>query len=200
MADSLKIVGAHGNRRENDFYPTPRECTIALLEFLEEHFLIRKGDTIWEPACGSNAMVNVMREKGYSVIGIDIINGQDYLHTEIANNYSWIITNPPFCISQDFIIRSASLNKPFALLLKSQYWHSAKRLKIFSDIQPTFVLPLTWRPDFLGKGASLMDMLWVVWIGKSPVTYYYPLKKPSNVLYGGPREGGKKYAEKEGRR
>ena len=179
MADSLKIVGAHGTRRANDFYPTPRECTLALLTFLEERFLIRSGDTIWEPACGSNAMVEVMREKGYNVIGTDIINGQDYLSTEIVDDYSWIITNPPFCIAQDFIIRSSALNKPFALLLKSQYWHSVKRLKIFSDIQPTFVLPLTWRPDFLGKGASLMDMIWVVWIGKSPVTYYQPLKKPT---------------------
>ena len=179
MVDSLKIVGAHGQRQENDFYPTPCECTLALLEFLEERFLIKKGDTVWEPACGSNAIVNVMREKGYSVIGTDIINGQDYLKTEIADDYSWIITNPPFKIAQDFITRSASLNKPFALLLKSQYWHSAKRLKIFSDIQPTFILPLTWRPDFLGKGASLLDMIWVVWIGKSPITYYQPLKKPT---------------------
>ena len=182
MADSLKIIGAHGKRQANDFYPTPSECTIALLEFLEEGFLIRPGDTIWEPACGSNAMVDVMREKGYAVIGTDIINGQDYLTTEIAGDYDWIITNPPFCTAQDFITRSASLKKPFAMLLKSQYWHSAKRLKVFSDIQPTFVLPLTWRPDFLGKGASMMDMIWVVWIGKSPVTYYYPLKKPTKAL------------------
>lgn len=178
VADSLNIIGAHGKRRANDFYPTPRECTIALLDFLEERFLIRPGDTIWEPACGSNAMVDVMREKGYGVIGTDIITGQDFLSTEIADNYSWIITNPPFITAQDFITRAASLNKPFALLLKTQYWHSAKRLKIFSDIQPTFVLPLTWRPDFCGKGASLMDVIWVVWIGKSPVTYYQPLKKP----------------------
>lgn len=133
MADSLKIVGAHGKRQENDFYPTPRECTLALLEFLEERFLIRAGDKIWEPACGSNAIVNVMQEKGYNAVGTDIINGQDYLSTEISDDYSWIITNPPFCIAQDFIIRSASFNKPFAMLLKSQYWHSAKRLKVFSD-------------------------------------------------------------------
>lgn len=179
MADSLKIVGAHGKRRENDFYPTPRECTLVLLEFLEERFLIRSGDTIWEPACGSNAMVNVMREKGYAVMATDITTGHDYLTTtRVTDDYDWIITNPPFSKAQDFIIRSASLNKPFAMLLKSQYWHSAKRLKIFSDFQPAFVLPLTWRPDFLGKGASLMDMIWVVWIGKSPVTYYQPLKKP----------------------
>jgi hypothetical protein len=181
MADSLKIIGAHGDRQKNDFYPTPRECTLALLNFLEERFLIRSGDSIWEPACGSNAMVDVMKEKGYKVIGTDIVNGQDFLQTEIDDDYNWIITNPPFCISQEFIARSATFNKPFAMLLKSQYWHSAKRLKIFSDIQPTFVLPLTWRPDFLGKGASMMDMIWVVWIGDPHITFYQPLRKPKTT-------------------
>ena len=179
MADSVKIVGAHGNRRKNDFYPTPSECTVALLDFLEERFLIRQGDSIWEPACGSNAMVDVMRRRGYRVMGTDLIYGEDYLTTESPGaEYDWIITNPPFCAAQEFIIRSAERNKPFAMLLKSQYWHSAKRLKVFYELQPTFVLPLTWRPDFTGQGSSLLDMVWCVWIGRSHVTYYQPLQKP----------------------
>ena len=178
MRDPLKIIGANGNRKKNDFYPTPPECTVALLDFLEERFLLRQGDTIWEPACGSNAMVNVMLAKGYSVIGTDIVTGQDYLTTDLREDYEWIITNPPFCSAQEFIMKSAARNKPFALLLKSQYWHSAKRRKIFSECQPTFVLPLTWRPDFEGKGASMLDMIWCVWLGLSCVTYYLPLQKP----------------------
>jgi hypothetical protein len=178
MTDPLKIIGANGARKENDFYPTPPECTVALLNFLEERFLIRRGDTIWEPACGSNAMVNVMQQKGYSVIGTDIVHGQDYLTTDLQNDYEWIITNPPFCAAQEFITSSAARNKPFALLLKSQYWHSAKRRKIFAEYQPTFVLPLTWRPDFTGKGSSMLDMIWCVWVGPSHVTYFLPLKKP----------------------
>lgn len=96
----------------------------------------------------------------------------------IQYDYDWIITNPPFCFAKEFIERSVAKNKPFALLLKSQYWHSAKRHKIFTQYQPTFVLPLTWRPDFTGEGASLLDMIWCIWIGSSPVTYYLPLQKP----------------------
>ena len=178
MVDPVKIIGANGNRHKNDFYPTPSECTVALLDFLEEHFLLRKGNTIWEPACGSNAMVTVMKQKGYSVIATDIIYGQDYLSTELQDDFDWIITNPPFCAAQDFITSSIKRNKPFALLLKSQYWHSAKRRKIFSEYQPAFILPLTWRPDFTGEGSSLLDMIWCVWIGSSSVTYYFPLEKP----------------------
>lgn len=178
MKDPLKIIGANGNRSKNDFYPTPPECTVALLEFLQDRFLLRKSDVIWEPACGNNAMVNVMQQKGYSVIATDIIHGQDYLTTDLQETYDWIITNPPFCLAQDFITRSAARNKPFAMLLKSQYWHSAKRRKLFADHQPTFVLPLTWRPDFTGAGASLLDMMWCVWIVPSRITYYMPLPKP----------------------
>jgi hypothetical protein len=179
MLDRIKIVGAHGNRNKNDFYPTPPECTIALLNFLEEHFLIGRNAKIWEPACGSNAMVDVMRQRNYCVTATDIIYGQDYLETDLpSDDYDWIITNPPFCSAQEFIMKSVARNKPFALLLKSQYWHSSKRQKIFSEFPPTLILPLTWRPDFTGQGSSLLDMMWCVWIGSSRVTYYQPLKKP----------------------
>ena len=181
MADSLKIVGANGARHKNDFYPTPPECTIALLKFLEDRFLIRPGDVIWEPACGTNAMVDVMTKRGYKVIGTDLIYGQDYLKAEMSEDCRWIITNPPFCAAQEFITRSIQHDRPFALLLKSQYWHSAKRRKIFAEYQPTFVLPLTWRPDFTGEGASLLDMIWCVWVGPSPCTYYLPLQKPKII-------------------
>lgn len=178
---SVNIIGAQGNRRDKDFYPTPPECTIALLDFLEGKMLLRKSDTIWECACGSNSMVDVMRKRGYSVIGTDIDTGHDYLTTEIHEDYGWIITNPPFSLAQQFIERSITKRKPFAMLLKSQYWHSARRRELFNDHPPLFVLPLTWRPDFLNRGNSLMDVIWCVWAGDSHVTFYQPLEKPKEL-------------------
>lgn len=176
--DSIKIVGAGGKRHKNDFYPTPPECTIALIDFLEKHFLLRKKDIIWEPACGNNAMVDVFKKRGYNVHATDIQQGQNYLTGSLACDFDWIITNPPFSLSKEFIEKSIAERKPFALLLKSQYWHSSKRRKLFEEHQPTYVLPLTWRPDFTGEGGSLLDMMWVVWIGYSPITQYFLLEKP----------------------
>lgn len=176
--EGIKIVGAAGDRRERDFYPTPPECTVALLDLLEKQMLLRKSDTIWEPACGSGAMVDVMKARGYAVIATDIASGLDYLSDDISEEYEWVITNPPFFIARQFIERSAEKGKPFAMLLKSQYWHSAKRRKLFEDHPPLFVLPLTWRPDFLNKGASLMDMIWCVWYGDTRRTFYQPLERP----------------------
>lgn len=174
-----KIVGADGNRHKNDFYPTPPECTIALLEFLRKHNLIRYGDNVWEPACGNGAMVNVLQKKGYDAFGTDVTEGYDYLKTDFSKECDWIITNPPFSLAKEFIERSLLLKKPFALLLKSQYWHSARRYELFEKNAPNFVLPLTWRPDFTGKGNSLLDMMWCVWIYDTTITYYQPLKRPN---------------------
>lgn len=163
-------------RVESDFYPTPEEATQAILNFLK----LPAGTTIWEPACGENHMVDVMRDNGMVVIGTDILSGTDYLTTE-DRECDWIITNPPFSLAEEFIKRSIETKRPFALLLKSQYWHARKRLELFRSYPPSFVCPLTWRPDFLfkkrGKGSPLMDVMWVVWCGCHD-TRYIPLERP----------------------
>lgn len=174
--DNIKIVGGNGQRQKWDFYPTPPECTQALVDWLH----VPKGLTIWEPAAGEGHMARVLEDNGYRVISTDIRTGTDFLTAPLPDqNIGWIITNPPFSKSVEFIKHCAELERPFALLLKSQYWHSAKRLPLFQEIRPYAVLPLTWRPDFLGQGASIMDMLWCVWIkGVGSGTIYQPLSRP----------------------
>ncbi len=174
-----RIVGGNTayKRVASDFYPTPPEATQALLNYLR----LPRGTVVWEPACGANHMVDVMRRNGYAVIGTDIQTGADYLATECVV-CDWIITNPPFSLADRFIVRSIENGKPFALLLKSQYWHAKKRLDLFRAYPPSAVCPLTWRPDFLfkkrGSGSPLMDVCWVVWDG-SHDTKYIPLEKPT---------------------
>ena len=75
MQDPLKIIGAHGKRREMDFYPTPPEVTVALVRFLRERYLMTDADTVWEPACGDGAMVRALRSEGLTVTASDIQNG-----------------------------------------------------------------------------------------------------------------------------
>lgn len=172
IKDSVKIIGGLGNRRERDFYPTPPDVTQALIDYLK----IPRDKLIWECACGDGDMVEVFQQNGYKCIGTDIKDGYDFLTHSV--DCDWIITNPPFNLSEQFIKRAIDLKKPFAFLLKSQYWHSKRRMKLFEICPPYAVLPLTWRPDFTGQGNSLMDMVWVVW--KRPVTIYEPLERPRN--------------------
>ena len=176
-------------RKPMDFYPTPADVTHALIDHLEKHLMIGKGQWIWEPACGDGAMAEVFIERGYHVFCSDIrdtgYKDQRSIRDFIADvmwdvNTEWIITNPPFNVSEAFIRRCLidRLNRPFALLLKSQYWHSMKRNTLFYERKPMFVCPLSWRPAFGGKGkSSLMDFVWTIWGRESGDARYIPLKR-----------------------
>lgn len=134
-----------------------------------------------------------------TVYGTDIRGGQDCLVRDYPDGidapFNWIITNPPFSLAEEFIRHAAKIGKPFAMLLKSQYWHAAKRAQLFREIPPSYVLPLTWRPDFLfkerngKKGASpLMDVMWCVWLTphmQGAYTEYTPLMRPEKETNNG---------------
>lgn len=166
-------------RNSSDFYPTPPDVTIALLDFLG----IPKDQKIWEPACGENHMVNAIKKCGYDAIGTDIRTGTDFMTADTPVGIDWIITNPPFSRSEAFIMRCIEIGLPFALLLKSQYWHAKRRLNLFRGFPPKYILPLSWRPDFLfkerGGGSPLMDVMWCVWDpGFNGVPSYVVLDRP----------------------
>lgn len=173
-------------RSKSDFYPTPPDVTVGLLQYLG----LPKDTMIWDPAYGDGDMVKIFRKMANkNSYGTDIIEGIDFLKVKGAGATDWIITNPPFSLAEEFIEHCVELNKPFALLLKTQFFHAARRTEFFRRYQPTEVLPLTWRPDFLFKtegkhGAPLMEVCWCVWEGKNRngVTFYRPLERPSKEL------------------
>lgn len=172
-------------RSTSDFYPTPPEVTYALLDFLK----IEKNVKIWECACGAGHMLNAIREAGYDVIGTDLLFGQDYLTADTPENVGYIITNPPFSKAEDFIRKSLERGLPFAFLLKAQFWHARRRYSLFFERPPAWVLPLTWRPDFLfgtrGGGSPLMDVMWCVWEPGETETRYRPLERPGKRMNDG---------------
>ena len=89
-----------------------------------------------------------------------------------------MITNPPFALSEAFILKALQHAPIVAMLLKSQYWHAAKRQQLFNAHMPAYIFPLTWRPDFMfGErgGAPTMDVLWTVWIKGQHTAKYEPL-------------------------
>jgi hypothetical protein len=189
MADKKqgsRITGGNSEygRVESDYYPTPKEATIALLNNIE----INPKSIIWEPACGEGYISRVLLEKGFSVISTDLNDqgygegGVDFL-TADTRPCDWIITNPPFSIAEDFIMRCHRTRKPFALLLKSHYWHAKKRYGLFFNTKPSVILPMTWRPDFMekkrGSGSPLLDCIWCVWYGDGRDTTYKPILKPT---------------------
>lgn len=181
MTVALANGGKAENRRELDFYPTPPEVTEALLDFWK-----LPPCAVWEPACGDGAMSKVLQQRGYTVTSSDLREtgfgdgGVDFLTCEPRPCIA-IITNPPFNLSEAFIRRALAITPNVAMVLKSQYWHAAKRRQLFVDHPPALVLPLTWRPDFMGGergGAPTMEVLWTVWTAGAGQCVYTPLAKP----------------------
>lgn len=107
------------NGSPNDFQ-TPPYALEPLLPYLKKDWLI------WESAAGTGNLVNALREKGFKVIGTDILTGQNFL-TWTPENYDCIITNPPYSLKQEFLERCYQLNKPFALLLPLTTLETGKR-------------------------------------------------------------------------
>ncbi len=184
--ETNRIIGAGNSsaRRKNDLYPTPPDVTDALIDLISP--ILTEKTIIWECASGSGDMVQAIQERGYRCVGTDISAGSDFLTCNPpVCGFDWIITNPPFSCSEAFIKRAAGYKKPFAFLLKSQYWHAGRRIPLFREFPPDIVAPLTWRPDFLFKeegnhGAPLMDVMWCVWlpeIHKKGFTRFVPLEK-----------------------
>lgn len=170
-------------RQEDDFYPTPPEPTIALLR--RYNFGKR---VIHECAAGDLAMASVIEQFGYAVVASDLVlrtaeQGviqQDFLTLE-KPLAPVVITNPPFNLAAKFIEHGMGELQldGLALLLKSTFFHASTRLPLFERFKPKVVAPLTWRPDFLGKGRPTMDVSWFIWMrGNENYPVYRPLRKP----------------------
>jgi len=180
MKGAILTNASSPNRSSTDFYPTPEDATFALVDYLK-----LKNITVWEPACGQGHMVKALIARGLNCFGTEL-NHQDFGEGDVnfltCDFYQcdWIITNPPFSHAEQFIDRCLDFKRPFAMLLKSQYWHSKKRVALFEKHRPSHILPLTWRPDFSFSGGSpTMDVLWTVWDTKPHQNVkYQPLFKP----------------------
>lgn len=163
------IVGTSKGRPENDFYPTSPETTLALLK--KEKF----EGSIWEPACGDGAICRVLEQEGYQdIIASDLIargygtTPHDFLLSDwTADN---IITNPPFTLAQEFVVKSLSCTTgKVAMLAKLAFLEGQKRKSFFESTPLARVHVFSKRVNFYregvrGKlGTSMIAFAWYVW-------------------------------------
>ncbi len=153
------------NRNAKDFYQTPYS--------LSRLFLAREklNGSILEPACGNGAIVKVLLEYGYKCNSSDIED--DFL--EQNKQYNTIITNPPFSMAQEFIIKAKELAmEKICFLLPLNYLHGKKRYdKIWTDnVFPLKCVYIFTRYPFLSNEplredgkikTGMMVYAWYVW-------------------------------------
>ena len=151
-----------GKRRESDFYETPYSLTRLLLD--------REGmnGSICEPAYGNGAIVKVLKEWGYDCH----FSPSDFLKQ--TTKYDIIITNPPYSLSQKFILKAKELSrKKIVFLLPLSYLHGKKRFdEIWSDKNfPLARIYIFTRYPLLGEplredgkhNTGMMVYAWFVW-------------------------------------
>ena len=170
---SLSGTSMSRERVENDYYATPPESTIALLE--REKFF----GGILEPCCGKGHISEVLKDHGYDVISNDLIDrgygefNEDYLKaTELkADN---VVTNPPFKYAKEFIEKSLhDTTGKVAMFCKIQLLEGVSRSKMFENTPLKTVYVFTKRQNPLRNGspvdengkkwASTMCFAWFVW-------------------------------------
>lgn len=177
----LQAANNGGERRENDFYPTPVECTWALLPTLTDW-----PQKVWEPSCGDGGIASHLETAGFDVVGTDLVDrgygegGVDFLKTT-ERRADAIITNPPFgALVSAFITHAFDLEAThIAMLVNVNLWHAANRTKLWRRRLPEVVYAMCWKPDFTGAGRPYFNCIWTVW-GPKPATHtrYERLAKP----------------------
>lgn len=108
-------------RSKSDFYQTPYAITRRLLEVekFEGHIL--------EPACGAGAITAILKEAGYDdVTAYDLLlDGKDFLAE--TRKFDAIVTNPPFSLAKEFILKACEVAPRFAFLLPLSYLQGQAR-------------------------------------------------------------------------
>ncbi len=157
-------------REKDDFYPTPPEMVESLLS-REFSFPLN----IHEPACGDGAISKVLESHGHKVYSFDLIDrgfgsaGIDFL-LETAKPCDFLITNPPYKLAQQFVIKAIDLGyKKHAWLLRLAFLEGQKRYEsLFCkhpfDICYVFSRRRTiWRGDEEKNGCGTIPYAWFIW-------------------------------------
>lgn len=165
-------------REANDYYPTPADVTRALIEHCGNAMRARDC-TIWEPCGRGGAMARVLVAGGFDVTASDIVADPDNdvaaldLLTAKRRRADMVVTNPPFALAPAMIAHLlGDLGvRWMAMVLKSTFWHPRDREALWRLYRPSRILALTWRPDFMDRGAPTMDVIWTVWDRAAPAAH-----------------------------
>ncbi len=181
-----------------DDFPTPPWATRALLEHVVRPSSLTDL-TCLEPACGAGHMAKVLKEYfgevrcadthdyGYAVT-------RDYLTVPYeAKAVDWVITNPPFRLAEEFVIRSLEVaRRGVAVLVRTVFLESVGRYnRLFNIYPPTKFAQFVERvPMVRGrldeKATTATGYAWLVWehdnAQKSQVVWIPPCRRKLEKL------------------
>jgi hypothetical protein len=141
---------------KGDEFFTPAYAVEPLLKYIPREW------TIWEPTdtTGKSEIAKALRKHGNKVIATGKTE-TDFLYGSVPRGgFDCVITNPPYSLKDDFLIRCYELEKPFALLLPITALEGVRRGSLFRDMGEQFgVLVLDRRVEFTG-GSVWFNVSW----------------------------------------
>ena len=165
-----------------DYFPTPPWATRAFVRHVLPKFETVDyltgiyGLSALDPACGEGHMALALRESLYLVTASDIFpygfgGVADFLRPyNIAAPRDWVITNPPFNLGPDFVLRALSIAKRgVAMLVRTAFLEGEERQeRLFQHHKPAMVAQYVERvPMHRGRwvvnGTTATAYCWIVW-------------------------------------
>lgn len=167
-------------KADNDFYATNPQTVKEFLNIVKGEFKDVKN--VWENCCGEGHLAEVVKEyfKESLICTTDLINRGygvgdiDFLNSDFNPNADLIITNPPFSLINDFIVKGLEkTNRYLVYLCKIQMLETVGRKKILENSPLKYIYvhskrQATWKDgkelDPQGKKwATTMCLAWFVW-------------------------------------
>jgi len=105
---------------KHDSYMTPESAWKAI-----EH-IIPKNKKIWESFYGDGESGRILTKMGFDVIHKDV----DFFENDLGEV---LISNPPFSIKKEVLIRLKELGKPFIMIMPSSTINTQYMRKLFAD-------------------------------------------------------------------
>jgi hypothetical protein len=171
----VRIQSRHSNMdRGADPYFSPPQAAASLLH-IEREFLPR---CIWEPAAGDGGIARPLQDAGFTVISSDLLDygwdgstaGVDYLKAKPPAGVEAIVTNPPFKKAQQFVEKALDEVDYIALLMRTNFLESVKRMPLFCESPPSKIwipskrLPMMHRHGWGGRRFSSNTChAWFIW-------------------------------------
>ncbi len=161
-----------------DDFPTPPWATRALFDHLQDRLWWPYTDcnSCREPAANRGHMVRPLREYFGSVEASDVHDYgagfpvADYLFGPDQDKVDWTVTNPPFRLAEEFILRALRTSRlGVAVIVRSAFLEGAGRhSRLFRPHPPRIILQFServvmHRGRLSPKGSSATAYCWIVW-------------------------------------
>lgn len=159
-----------------DDFPTPPWATRALLKHIISTHEDLSAQSCLEPACGAGHMAKVLKEYFREVCCSD---AYDYGYAQVRNYLTypyetnavdWVITNPPFRLAEEFVLRSFRVaRRGVAILARTVFLESVGRYnRIFSGNPPSVFAQFVERvPMVKGRldrsATTATGYAWLLW-------------------------------------